>query len=202
MSEMYRHLSLDLLKQDPGVEEIRHNQGQWSVEDGLTKFFTSEQLEVHCEKCRDGNTATQKLAVASRPKSLILQLKRFVVQETPRKKRSNERMSRDIQAGSPELRISKNRDPIKISHQLDLTSYHTSQNNIEPLRYRLVGIVHHHGSTPSSGHYTADVLRSEGPKDEWISFDDGMSYTTTLEDLVNVVDHQRTAYMLLYKLDD
>jgi ubiquitin carboxyl-terminal hydrolase 10 len=200
MTEMYRHLSLDLQKRDP-CQEVRNDPNQWSVEDGIAHFFASEQLEVHCEKCYDGNTATQTLAVASRPKSLILQLKRFSVQETPRKIRSSEKMSRD-QEGLSELRISKNRDPIKLSRHLDLTTYCTSQDDIEPLQYRLVGIVHHHGSTPSSGHYTADVLRSDGQAKEWISFDDGVSHPIALEDLVNICDHQRTAYMLLYKLDE
>ena len=77
-----------------------------------------------------------------------------------------------------------------------------------PSRYRAVGVVHHIGSTPHSGHYTADAVRSKdlGLFDDsiseeeykWVTFDDT---ATTYTDKASVLDKessQRNTYMAMY----
>jgi len=85
--------------------------------------------------------------------------------------------------------------------------------------YKLRSIVHHHGSRPSSGHYTADVVRflkmppvSVGDvesastvgeeKESWVTFDDGSSCVTSIERVISDKQRQSTAYMLMYVLND
>ena len=78
----------------------------------------------------------------------------------------------------------------------------------EPRLYRAVGVVHHIGSTPHSGHYTADALRSKGlglfddciseEEYKWVTFDDT---ATTYTDKASVLDKessQRNTYMAMY----
>ena len=65
MQEMYCHLSIEVDRHDNynrrEEEEIR----KWKVEDGLKKFFDPQRLDVTCEKCKEGTTATQTLSIAS-----------------------------------------------------------------------------------------------------------------------------------------
>eukprot|EP00548_Thalassiothrix_antarctica_P019651 CAMPEP_0194195056 /NCGR_PEP_ID=MMETSP0154-20130528/75919_1 /TAXON_ID=1049557 /ORGANISM="Thalassiothrix antarctica, Strain L6-D1" /LENGTH=1062 /DNA_ID=CAMNT_0038919543 /DNA_START=418 /DNA_END=3603 /DNA_ORIENTATION=- len=221
MQEMYRHLSIEVDRHDrypTEEEEIR----KWKVEDGLKKFFDPQQLDVTCEKCKEGTTATQTqdglkkffdpqqldvtcekckegttatqtLSIASFPKALILQLKRFVVRE--RKTETG-----PGQPPSIEMIISKNKDPVLVPPKINLARFDNSvqkqqQKNIQ---YKLAGIVHHHGSTPSSGHYTADVIR----KNEWISFDDWRTSSIQLGQLLEDPADQRTSYLLLYTMEN
>jgi len=44
------------------------------------------------------------------------------------------------------------------------------QRDAPPVRYRLFGVVYHHGKHASGGHYTVDVLRQD--HSEWIRIDD------------------------------
>ena len=75
-----------------------------------------------------------------------------------------------------------------------------------------VGVVHHIGSTPHSGHYTADAARNrdlglfddgrlgEGEK-KWVTFDDT---ATTFTDKITVLEgetSQRNTYMALFVAD-
>ena len=55
--EMYRHLSVDVGEDAPGVD--------WTVEQSLKRFFKSERRELKCEKCDAGETATQRLEIIS-----------------------------------------------------------------------------------------------------------------------------------------
>ena len=72
-----------------------------------------------------------------------------------------------------------------------------------------VGVIHHIGSTPHSGHYTADAVRNkdlglfddsrlgEGEK-KWVTFDDTV---TTFTDKATVLEggtSQRNTYMAMY----
>lgn len=72
-----------------------------------------------------------------------------------------------------------------------------------------VGVVHHIGSTPHSGHYTADAVRNrdfglfddsrlgEGEK-KWVTFDDT---STSFTDKITVLEgetSQRNTYMAMY----
>ena len=207
MNEMYRHLSIEVDRHiTPPEVEVRPT---WSVNDGLKRFFQAEQRDVKCEKCEEGTTATQTLVVSSQPKALILQLKRFVIKEKPRVIRPTIRTpercdenSAETEVESPpvEMIISKNKDQVVIPESFDLGTY-TPQQRGECGEYKLSGIVHHHGSTPSSGHYTADAVRGDGDEKQWVSFDDGTAYPANISKLLKSPHNQRTAYLLLYTLE-
>lgn len=59
--------------------------------------------------------------------------------------------------------------------------------------YDLIAVVHHHGRTPASGHYTADVRQPDG---KWLRFDDA---DLSAVSLARVVDDNK-AYLLFYQL--
>ena len=77
-----------------------------------------------------------------------------------------------------------------------------------PSRYRAVGVVHHIGSTPHSGHYTADAVRSkdlglfdDGISEEeykWVTFDDTATAYTDKASVLDKESSQRNTYMAMY----
>lgn len=132
----------------------------------------------------------------------------------------------------------KNKAPVEVPMSLSLEAYyqHSSQSkdsqrlpllsaaaSMEPTKkYNLQSIVHHIGSTASSGHYTADAIREvncktqdetgtdivqkdcddANPEKIWVSFDDGITSETTIEKILSNQFKQSTAYMLLYASED
>ena len=71
--ELYRHLSVDIGK--------NKDEEPWTVDQGLDQFFQREQRDIKGEKCEEGLSATQTITVKSRPKTLLLHLKRFTIVE-------------------------------------------------------------------------------------------------------------------------
>lgn len=57
--EIYRHLSLDITKQDESSSKA-------SIAAGLSQFFQPQSLEIRCEKCSEGTHATQTQRILSR----------------------------------------------------------------------------------------------------------------------------------------
>jgi hypothetical protein len=86
--------------------------------------------------------------------------------------------------------------------------------------YKLQSIVHHIGSRASSGHYTADAVRTvtdtwdddnneiltpcvgKGADKIWVSFDDSNTCETSIETILENPFKQSTAYMLLYNREE
>lgn len=120
-----------------------------------------------------------------------------------------------------EYLFKKNKAPIEIPTSLSLEMLYPNSNlptvdqtvSGKPFNeYSLQSIVHHIGATASSGHYTADASRevqadetnTEGdnihakPERIWVSYDDGITNETTVENIVSNRFKQSTAYMLLY----
>lgn len=70
--------------------------------------------------------------------------------------------------------------------------------------YSLKSLVHHIGNHASSGHYTADAIRSKKNEPntfEWVSFDDSGCEIKSREDIFTSSWNQQTVYMLLYTMD-
>mmetsp|Transcript_24468 Transcript_24468/g.34507 ORF Transcript_24468/g.34507 Transcript_24468/m.34507 type:complete len:341 (-) Transcript_24468:164-1186(-) len=134
----------------------------------------------------------------------------------------------DNSAVSPpvELMFAKNKTKIQIPAELSLDKFYiqehvsTTSDDKNSMKsssvYKLQSMVHHIGSTADSGHYTADALRTKGRKkddddhhdanqqeeeQEWVSFDDGVTSVVKTPILENE-RKQRTAYMLLYTLQE
>ena len=75
----------------------------------------------------------------------------------------------------------------------------------EPAHYKLHGVLYHHGKSPGSGHYTADVLRRNGDGgsgETWMHVDDEVLSAVRYEDVFGSHDNERVdgrcAYMLFY----
>jgi uncharacterized UBP type Zn finger protein len=60
-TEMYRHLSLDIEH-----HEGKDDTGPVSVKKCLEQFFQEEERELKCEKCTNGETASQTLRLLNR----------------------------------------------------------------------------------------------------------------------------------------
>lgn len=60
----------------------------------------------------------------------------------------------------------KNSKAVQINERLDLSNYisdnHEFKTDVQPLRYHLVSMIIHYGTSLNSGHYTALGLTSSG----------------------------------------
>jgi ubiquitin C-terminal hydrolase len=70
--------------------------------------------------------------------------------------------------------------------------------------YEIRAVVHHIGKSAHSGHYTADAVRfnEETNEEQWVSYDDSFTEEITVTDTLDDPAKQRTAYMVLYSLQD
>ena len=73
-------------------------------------------------------------------------------------------------------------------------------------RYLLHGVVYHHGTSASGGHYTVDVLHPnahEGSGEAWLRIDDDIVSTVRHEEVFLRHDNERMddrcAYLLIYR---
>ena len=75
----------------------------------------------------------------------------------------------------------------------------------EPVRYKLYGVLYHHGESAASGHYTVDMLHpngDDGGGEVWLHIDDEAVNAVRHEDVFGDHDNERvderSAYMLFY----
>jgi len=100
--EVFRHLSIEIAAVDEG-NEIESCQER-SIQEGLRKFFQEEKRELKCEKCFF-ESATQSSEIIKLPKSLIVHLKRFIV---------------DVSADYTSISYRKNRAAIEFGERISL----------------------------------------------------------------------------------
>ena len=153
---MYRYLSVDI--DDLGTNDSKEEKP--TVLRCLDNFFRPEEREITCEKCEDGRVATQTLRILSRPKILLLHLKRFVLVEQP--------IAGNDADAQIEFAFSKKRTAVELTSDLSLAAYSKSESDDSKAKtqatgekYTLKSVVHHIGKTADSGHYTADALRKD-----------------------------------------
>ena len=183
--EYYRYLSVDIDSSDPAQQP--------TVQGCVEQFFQPEDRELKCEKCEEGTAATQTLQILSRPRAVLVHLKRFVLVE-----------SKD-DSGKTTVAFQKNRAAVALDGTLSLAPHWktsaTAASAPSP-SYALQSVVHHIGNTADSGHYTADCLRRsvEDGSPQWVSYDDALTAETTLGKVQGSVQNKRAAYMLLYSM--
>eukprot|EP00123_Amoebidium_parasiticum_P011836 comp20930_c1_seq1/m.27948 comp20930_c1_seq1/g.27948 ORF comp20930_c1_seq1/g.27948 comp20930_c1_seq1/m.27948 type:complete len:586 (-) comp20930_c1_seq1:87-1844(-) len=143
--------------------------GAQTVEEALKKFTAKEKLDGNnkykCEKCQRKVLAVKQLQVLEAPLVLSLHLKRF-----------------DYLAFGGG-KITKK---IGFSEDLDLSPYMAKGG----ARYRLAGMIQHHGHSTHSGHYIAYV---RAPAGQWYMMDDNEVHLVGAKSLLNA-----QAYMLFY----
>ena len=75
-------------------------------------------------------------------------------------------------------------------------------NSVEPVHYKLYGVLYHHGESTDSGHYTVDVLhpnRDGGSGESWLHIDDEAVGAVRHEEVFgNEQVDDRCAYILFY----
>jgi ubiquitin C-terminal hydrolase len=184
-TETYLHLSLEIGSSDA------------SVEDGLRKFFAPEKREVKCEKCFH-SSAVQTMVITKLPTTLLLHLKRFIV---------------DISPDYTSISYRKNRSSVSFEERMPLENDGDCifEEFLAPdvaipkgSAYAIRSVVNHIGMSASCGHYTADAKHLYKTNDdaedeetrEWTRFND--SYVSKIDsDSIN----NETAYMIMYELE-
>ncbi|KAL7418681.1 hypothetical protein Q5752_006364 [Cryptotrichosporon argae] len=179
--EPYQPLQVDI--DDPSVRTLA---------DALKAISRPETVPVH-SAARGGTVdATKQVYVEAFPTVLILHLKRFVY---------------DAQ----ERAVVKRSKPVSYGVELvvpqDIVS--PAQRAQGPVKYRLFGVVYHHGPSASGGHYTVAVARQDNTG--WLHFDDEAVNAVPAEQVVVSDDEaeqgkagavggrERVAYLLFYQ---
>ncbi|KAF2146350.1 uncharacterized protein K452DRAFT_294918 [Aplosporella prunicola CBS 121167] len=115
-----------------------------------------------------GTSATKQVFIETLPPVLILHLKRFQYDNTGGTQKIWKKVGYPL-----ELEIPKEVFPQHIRPGLAVKGGSP--------KYRLTGVVYHHGKNASGGHYTVDVRRQEGK--EWIRMDDTIIRRVRSEDV-------------------
>ena len=98
---------------------------------------------------------------------------------------------------NPILLKLKNDFPIKIENTISINDY--VPDCTDGKTYRLQSIVHHLGSASGeSGHYVTNAIRGN----KWFTFNDSKCFETSIDDIITDERKQKSAYLLMYKLED
>lgn len=154
--EPYQPLQLDI--QSPQVNDII---------DALKGLTRPEALHGNFNSPRGPNaTATKQVFIESLPPVLILHLKRFHY---------------DNKGGTQKL-WKKISYPLDLELPKEIFPAHKRGGRLpQGGKYQLIGVVYHHGSNASVGHYTVDVRRQDGR--EWVRLDDTVIRRIRSEDV-------------------
>lgn len=145
--EPYQPLQLDI-----GAPNVNN------IVDALKGLTRPETLQGDFNSPRGPNaSATKQVFIETLPPVLILHLKRFQYDNTGGTQKIWKKVGYPL-----DLEIPKEVFPQHMRPGLAVKGG-------EP-KYRLTGVVYHHGKTASGGHYTVDVRRQDGR--EWIRMDD------------------------------
>lgn len=157
--EPYQPLQLDI-----GAPDV-HN-----IIDALKGLTKPESIQGDFNSARGPNvTATKQIFIETLPPVLILHLKRFQY---------------DSQTGATQKIWKKVGYPLDLEIPREVFPAHrrntlTAQGGLP--KYRLMGVIYHHGKNASGGHYTVDVRRQDGR--EWIRMDDTVIRRVRSEDV-------------------
>lgn len=142
-----------------------------TIEDALKYHFARERLEdmdYTCESCKKKVSATKQFSLERAPVALCIQLKRF---------------------SGINGKISKH---VNISQDLDFSQYSSKDMKSSQLKYRLVSMITHLGTTPQCGHYTAIGCCQDG---SYYQFDDSSVRAMSTNSLMNT-----NPYIIFYEL--
>jgi ubiquitin carboxyl-terminal hydrolase 10 len=147
--EPYQPLQLDI-----GAPEVRN------IIDALRGLTRPEVIHGDFNSPHGKDVkATKQVFIESVPPVLILHLKRFQF---------------DAEGYGTVKVWKKVGYPLEFEFPREVLSRQTRNTllseNSNPPRYRLIGVVYHHGKNASGGHYTVDVRRQDSR--EWIRIDD------------------------------
>jgi len=151
--EPYQPLQLDI-----GEAHINN------ITDALKNLTRLETLDG---AARGARASTKQVHIETLPPVLILHLKRFHYDEK-----------------GPQKIWKKIGYPLELELPKEVFPQHKRASFLKQggyPRYRLTGVVYHHGKNASGGHYTVDLRRQEGK--EWIRMDDTIIRRIRAEDV-------------------
>ncbi|KAL8791194.1 MAG: hypothetical protein Q9213_000151 [Squamulea squamosa] len=156
--EPYQPLQLDI-----GAPHVNN------IVDALKGLTRPETLHGDFNSPRGpGLTATKQVTIETLPQVLILHLKRFQYDN----------------AGGTQKIWKKVGYPLDLEIPKEVFPQHKRGGILAHgglPKYRLIGVVYHHGKSASGGHYTVDVRRQDGK--EWIRLDDTIIRRVRSEDV-------------------
>ncbi|KAK4689408.1 ubiquitin carboxyl-terminal hydrolase 10, partial [Tremellales sp. Uapishka_1] len=159
-----------------------------TIENSLRMISEPETVkDVYSEKEGGKVDAVKTVFLEGFPKVLILHLKRFVYDS---KEGKVVKKAKPVAYGS-ELVIPNGTYPIQQVELFELTEsaeiISPAKRNA-PVKYRLFGVVYHHGVSASGGHYTLSVSRQKPNASpaawEWVHFDDETTSEIPVEQVV------------------
>ncbi|KIK81540.1 hypothetical protein PAXRUDRAFT_832778 [Paxillus rubicundulus Ve08.2h10] len=160
-----------------------------TIKDALAYISSPQSVQV-TSVTRPGAIldATQTVHIDSLPPILILHLKRFLYDPTAG---GVGKVGKQV-SFTPELEVGS--DVMATGKKTNLT------------RYKLFGVLYHHGLSASGGHYTLDVLHPNidmsptKPREAWIRIDDELVSDVRPEDVFGPPERDdRCAYLLFYR---
>jgi ubiquitin carboxyl-terminal hydrolase 10 len=150
-----------------------------TLEDAFTKISSIEEIPM---KTSEGLEviAKRQTFLDKFPDVLVIHLKRFSFGSNGRVEKLTKKVS------YPHL------------FNIPMSCYSSSLKKTTPseLQYKLTGVVYHHGLSSNGGHYTVDVLRSEG---KWIRIDDVSIVCLEPVEVLDNSEDAKTAYILMYQ---
>lgn len=145
--EPYQSLQLDI-----GAPNVSN------IIDALKALTKPETLHGDFNSPRGpGSTATKQVTIETLPQVLILHLKRFQYDSSGGTQKIWKKVGYPLDLEIPKEVFRQHKRGSLLAH-----------GGLP--RYRLIGVVYHHGKNASGGHYTVDVRRQDGQ--EWIRLDD------------------------------
>ncbi|KAH9987821.1 hypothetical protein BJV77DRAFT_770711 [Russula vinacea] len=173
--EDWRSLQLDI-----------HHDSVCAIENAVARISHLRPVQLGPSGVGEGS---QQVLIETLPPILVLHLKRFLYDA----------------AADGIVKISK---PVRFAPEFEIpleTIASVSGKSVEPARYKLYGVLYHHGESADSGHYTVDVLHPNEDSsggDGWLHIDDEAVRVVRPEDVFGVHDNEqvddRCAYMLFY----
>lgn len=155
-----------------------------TVEEALINLTVAETISgVHSSSTKGLVDATKQVFIETLPPILILHLKRFVYDDIGGVQKSSK-----VLGYGPTLEIPE--------------SVISSAKRAEAKRkYKLFGVIYHHGRYASGGHYTVDVLKQD--RTEWLRIDDTTWSSVTAPSVragneVKQQHQEGVAYLLFY----
>ncbi|KAI5296354.1 hypothetical protein KEM52_003704, partial [Ascosphaera acerosa] len=156
--EPYQSLQLDI-----GSPQVH------TIVDALKNLTTPETMHGDFATTKGTrSSATKQVFIESLPPVLVLHLKRFQYDATTH---GTQKIWKKI--GYPL--------DLEIPREVLAPQRRTALAYAAPIRYRLTGVIYHHGKNASGGHYTVDVCRQDTR--EWIRIDDTIIRRVRPEDV-------------------
>ena len=141
-----------------------------ALQDALKEYFAEEKIDGATQQ---ESKIGRRTVIQTCPQVLLLHLKRFMFDGEV----AHKIMTR-----------------VEFPERLSMNEYSSAAAAADrACDYELIGVVSHHGTKMTQGHYTATIRQ---PTLEWFKLDDHSVASIDVED---VLQEQATAYMLIYE---